>query len=452
LHAGRDPRKDRPVSEAGDRLPRRRPRRDGCRAPSAEANARLPFGRRTEDGRLVRATEVPSGRACGCACPACGTPLLARRGAVRAPHFAHDAERACAAAYETALHRLAKQLIADGHPVTLPAVVAEHAGRRRHLHPETSVRPARVTLEAGLDGLRPDILAEVRGRPLLVEVAVTHRCGPGKVDLIRGRRLAAVEIDLSRVPPDAPPEALEAAILRTAPRHWLYNRHAEAAAAALRAEASRRAAARARARALALAATGRALLAAAAAPTRPPRDPRVGWGVAAARDAGLAGLVGVALAGDGCFAVAREVWQAHLVERHVLGGRPLAQEAIPAVLRGLLRAPFAAPTPAGFVWAEITARFPELRAPEQVVQAYLRLLARVGLLYRSRDGAWRAASGAVAARLRRSAVVGRDAAGGDAATGVGPRQPALRPRRSERAAASRLDGETDAGASRGVTP
>ena len=40
---------------------------------------------------------------------------------VLAAHFAHAAsDRACAGALETVLHRLAKQLIADGHPVTLP--------------------------------------------------------------------------------------------------------------------------------------------------------------------------------------------------------------------------------------------------------------------------------------------------------------------------------------------
>jgi hypothetical protein len=94
-----------------------------------------------------------------------------------------------------------------------------------------ALRAETAALEPGLDGLRPDVVAVVAGRPLLVEVAVTHPCGPGKLALIRERRLAAVEIDLSRIPRDASPEELERAVLRSAPRRWLWNRHAEAAEA-----------------------------------------------------------------------------------------------------------------------------------------------------------------------------------------------------------------------------
>jgi hypothetical protein len=86
-----------------------------------------------------------------------------------------------------------------------------------------------------------------------------HFCGPEKVALIRERRLAVVEIDLSRLARDAPPEALERALLRSAPQRWLWNRHAEAA---MRAEAGRLAARRARGREEALARVARELAAA----------------------------------------------------------------------------------------------------------------------------------------------------------------------------------------------
>ena len=191
----------------------------GC-SLRGDGGALLPFGE-APDGRLLRASDVPAGLACGCSCPGCGAPLVARRGGRRAAHFAHATGRACASAHETVLHRLAKQLIADGAPLALPEVAAEHGGRRRPVRPAATIRPDAAILEPGLDGLRPDILATVAGRPLLVEVAVTHPCGPEKAALIRERRLAAVEIDLSRVPRDAAPEALERAVLRSAPRRWL---------------------------------------------------------------------------------------------------------------------------------------------------------------------------------------------------------------------------------------
>ncbi len=381
------------------------PRASRCPRRDGGGGALLPFGE-APDGRLLRASAVPAGLACGCSCPGCGAPLVARRGRRRTAHFAHATGRTCASAHETVLHRLAKQLIADGAPLALPEVAAEHGGRRRLVRPATTIRPDAVALERGLDGLRPDILAAVAGRPLLVEVAVTHPCGPEKAALIRQRRLAAVEIDLSRVPRDATPDALERAVLCSAPRRWLWNRFAEAAEAEMRAEAARRAARLARFREEALGRIGRELAAAmAAAPSlRHPGGARLAWAVEAAREAGLGGAVGVALEGDGCFAVAREAWQSHLVARHVLGGVPLDGRAAAASLRPLLRGRFAEPKPGGFEWAALSARFPGLRPPSDVLADYARRLGFMGLLARGPDGLWRATRAAAKARDRRDAL------------------------------------------------
>jgi len=125
------------------------PRRDGGRG------ALLPFGEALDD-RLLRASDVPAGLACRCSCTGCGAPLVARRGGQRAAHFAHATGRACAAAHETVLHRIAKQLIADGAPLALPEVAAEHGGRRRLVRPATTIRPDTVALERGFNGLRPE--------------------------------------------------------------------------------------------------------------------------------------------------------------------------------------------------------------------------------------------------------------------------------------------------------
>ena len=356
----------------------------------------LPYGQ-ASNGRLVRASEVPAGLGCGCSCPACGAPLVARRGGMRIAHFAHAVDRACASAHETMLHKLAKQLISDGAALTLPEVVADHDGRHRLVRPAVTIRPEGAALEPNLDGLRPDILITVAGRPLLIEVAVTHFCGPEKVDLIQGRRLAAVEIDLSQVARDTAPEALEHAILRSAPRRWLWNRLAEAAEAVMRAEAVQRA----RSQKEALERVGRALAEAAASPTLDRTDPRLAWAVEATRDAGLDGAVGIAVDGDGCFDVARGIWQSHLVSRYILGGIPLDERAAAALLRPLLRGRFAEPRPGGFDWRTISDRFPALRPLSEVVSDYARLLGLMGLLVRGPGGLWRPGRAAVAARNSR---------------------------------------------------
>ena len=123
-----------------------------------------------------------------------------------------------------------------------------------------------------------------------------------------------------------------------------------------------------------------------------------------AREAGLGGAVGVAVEGDGCFAVPREVWQSHLVARHVLGGIPLDERAAAASLRPLLRGRFAEPRPGGFEWAAISARFPGLRPPSDVLADYARRLGLVGLLARGPDGLWRPTRAAARARGRRDAL------------------------------------------------
>jgi hypothetical protein len=133
--------------------------------------------------------------------------------------------------------------------------------------------------------------------------------------------------------------------------------------------------------------------------------------VEAVRAAGLGGAVGIAVEGDGCFAVARELWQARLVARHALGGVPLDPRAAAASLRPVLRGGFAAGAPGGFGWAEISARSPALRSPPEVVADYARALGVLGLLRRGADGLWRQRSPA------RGGV--RDTCAG----GAGPRRP-----------------------------
>lgn len=51
----------------------------------------------TSDGELVRIDQVARGRLLGVFCPYCQRPLIARKGAIKQPHFAHDGET-CAAA------------------------------------------------------------------------------------------------------------------------------------------------------------------------------------------------------------------------------------------------------------------------------------------------------------------------------------------------------------------
>ncbi len=73
---------------------------------------KLPFGLRISDPRYVNVESVPTGAKCGCLCPACNGPLVAKNaGRQKISHFAHKAD--CVGALETVLNETAKQIVRE---------------------------------------------------------------------------------------------------------------------------------------------------------------------------------------------------------------------------------------------------------------------------------------------------------------------------------------------------
>jgi hypothetical protein len=78
-----------------------------------------PYGLRK--GAIVTPDVVEKGLACGCVCPACDEPLIANHGmSIKQPYFSHQSGRECEAAYQTALHLLAKEVLAAEKRILLP--------------------------------------------------------------------------------------------------------------------------------------------------------------------------------------------------------------------------------------------------------------------------------------------------------------------------------------------
>lgn len=210
-------------------------------APSSSGSPlRVPFG--LKDGRAWAPSEVTTGKACGCVCPSCGTPLAAKaRGSrKRRPHFAHLAGTDCKSGRETGIHLRAKQIIAerlelllpawDGCPPEMPNPPSgrdlnggEHVGQRVDF-------PARMTqlvsakLEAPMGGYVPDILAHDEHGELLIEVRVTHAVGDRKAERVAMDGWRMLEIDLSGIDRDLPhdPAAFESVVIEDpGVRHWV---------------------------------------------------------------------------------------------------------------------------------------------------------------------------------------------------------------------------------------
>lgn len=190
---------------------------------------RLPYG--LKDGELIHISHASRGLSCDCVCPECGQRLLAKKGGSREHHFAHDGNANCASAVETALHLAAKKILEQRLEIVLPAVTVQFKGVPKPpitIAPEKRYTIDSVVLEKRIDKIVPDVLAYIQGRPLVVEVRVSHKVDSNKLDRIRNIELSAIEIDLSRAPRSFALTDIEPLVIEAGQHKiWLHNVVAE---------------------------------------------------------------------------------------------------------------------------------------------------------------------------------------------------------------------------------
>lgn len=160
----------------------------------------VPFGLKGD--KLYEPTQVDNGKACGCVCPACKNPLVAKQKA-KTPHFAHAQDENCSRGLETAVHLAVKQIIAEKMKVRLPAVVWSNPLLRKNesktLYLERTVALESVALEQVVDDFKPDIVVVGNGTKYFIEVAVTHFIDEEKQQKINRRKISTFELDVSRL-------------------------------------------------------------------------------------------------------------------------------------------------------------------------------------------------------------------------------------------------------------
>lgn len=194
----------------------------------------------TRQVRLI--SEVPSGEGCQCVCAECDGKLIARKGRIRAHHFAHKQGEPgnASACQETALHNAAKRLLAYHLEwIAVPSVTIQRPTKRFVLPEPNEVRfeqrpileGENLTLEAGdiepalAEGTayRPDAFAHAEpfGK-VYFEVHVTHPVPDQKKAAYQELGLWVLEIDLSECDPgQIGLERLKELLESEAKRHWL---------------------------------------------------------------------------------------------------------------------------------------------------------------------------------------------------------------------------------------
>lgn len=159
------------------------------------------------EGRIKSVEEVARGLECNCTCPCCGERVLARQGEVREWHFAHASGADCDGAAEGALHLAAKQVLLDGQGLMMPEAVTmktatladgrSAVGEARR--PEYWLDYLTAEAEVSYGSIRPDIVLDVGGEKIFVEIAVTHYIDSEKREVLEEMRIPTIEIDLASI-------------------------------------------------------------------------------------------------------------------------------------------------------------------------------------------------------------------------------------------------------------
>jgi len=186
-----------------------------------------PFGLR--EGELVHISEVERGLSCDCVCPSpsCGSKLIARKGKVRSPHFAHWKSDECAHGLETALHMKGKEILKKYKYINLPPVNVEFPNSPKKdwiINGKYKVIPEKIILENKLGEIVPDILIYYKNVPLIIEIVVTHDVSSEKLSKIHEMGVSALKIDLSKINRSFKDDDLvETIVDKIGNKTWLYN-------------------------------------------------------------------------------------------------------------------------------------------------------------------------------------------------------------------------------------
>jgi hypothetical protein len=150
-------------------------------------------------GKPVYVNDVKKGKACDCFCEKCNSQVEAVQGQRNQWHFRHVKESGCPGSQETAIHRLAKQIIIENFEMAIPDELLMYADANQ---------------EQIFQTIRPDIIAVSNDNNVFIEVRVTHAIEESTELFYTNGKHNCIEIDLRKIPYDVSPEDLTKLILK----------------------------------------------------------------------------------------------------------------------------------------------------------------------------------------------------------------------------------------------
>lgn len=181
--------------------------------------AKLIYG--LKNNKLYHVDEVDNGLKCNCICPNCKENLVAKQGEINEHHFAHE-NKECdiTIAQETALHIMAKEILAEYKIIKLPKFeLRSKTGfltRKEFKEFDERIYKDKIVnhyidntsneyvqsfdnayLEKQYKEIIPDVFCEYEGNKLFIEIAVTNFINETKYLKIKESKIPTIEINLS---------------------------------------------------------------------------------------------------------------------------------------------------------------------------------------------------------------------------------------------------------------
>lgn len=176
----------------------------------------VPFGYSVSEQQLVDVAQVASGKRCGCECPSCGVPLIARKGDRKVWHFAHDSQSGarkdvekCRYSFFVSVRMMARQLIGDRLCIRLPGcevVLSERvSSSANHVHVSELVTASReivledVCVDTTLGSNKVDLAGSVDGYCLAVVFTHPGREDFGHFSTLNEKKSGVIGISLTKL-------------------------------------------------------------------------------------------------------------------------------------------------------------------------------------------------------------------------------------------------------------